>query len=141
VAIPDYTDCTPEVKEPRWCRKFLQLLGQTGIVSAAAQGAGIERRTVYARRDKFPAFAAEWEEAARLGDDVLEDTARKRALKASDTLLIFLLKGAKPEKYRERMDLKHSGEIAIGEIADRARAKLAAIVDADAGEGGAGEPK
>lgn len=28
----------------------------------------------------------------------------------SDTLLIFLLKGAKPEKYRERLDVQHTGE-------------------------------
>lgn len=111
----DSTDSTVRA-EPRWCRKFLKLLGQTGIVSAAAQGVGVDRTTVYARRAACPEFAAEWEEAARLGDDVLEDTARKRALKSSDGLLIFLLKGAKPEKYRENSRVEHTGSIGITPI-------------------------
>lgn len=42
----------------------------------------------------------------------------------SDTLLIFLLKAAKPEKYRDRYDIRHSGaadlEVAIAEARARA---------------------
>ena len=36
------------------------------------------------------------------GTDQLEDIARQRAAEQSDTLMIFLLKGRRPEKYRER---------------------------------------
>jgi hypothetical protein len=36
----------------------------------------------------------------------------------SDTLLIFLLKGANPEKYRERADVRHSGTIDVSKLTD-----------------------
>lgn len=36
----------------------------------------------------------------------------------SDTLLIFLLKGARPEKYRERTDVRHSGKIDVSKLSD-----------------------
>lgn len=88
-------------KNRRWEPKFLDLVAKTGIISAAAQGAGVSRRYVYRLREEDPEFAARWEEAARIGIETLEDIAIKRAASTSDTLLIFLLKGAKPEKYRE----------------------------------------
>jgi hypothetical protein len=36
----------------------------------------------------------------------------------SDTLLIFLLKGIRPEKYRERTDVRHSGKIDVSKLSD-----------------------
>lgn len=36
----------------------------------------------------------------------------------SDTLIIFLLKGARPEKYRERTDVRHSGKIDVSRLTD-----------------------
>ncbi len=66
-----------------------------------------------------------------MGADLLEDEAVRRAKdgveepvyqggklvghvqKYSDTLLIFLLKGAKPEKFRERSQHEFSGEDGI----------------------------
>lgn len=36
----------------------------------------------------------------------------------SDTLLIFLLKAANPEKYRERTDVRHSGKIDVSKLSD-----------------------
>lgn len=45
------------------------------------------------------------EEAA----DVLEAEARRRAtVGGSDVLLIFLLKGARPEKYRDRYEVRQA---------------------------------
>jgi len=43
--------------------------------------------------------------------DVLEAVARRRAVQGSDTLLIFLLKAARPAKYRERHQVEHSGRL------------------------------
>lgn len=40
-----------------------------------------------------------------MGADVLEGEASRRAMSGSDLLLIFLLKGLRPEKYRERVTL------------------------------------
>lgn len=45
----------------------------------------------------------------------------------SDTLAIFLLKGIRPEKYRERADVRHSGKIDVGALSD---AELLAITEA-----------
>lgn len=36
----------------------------------------------------------------------------------SDTLMIFLLKGIRPEKYRERADVRHSGKIDVSKLSD-----------------------
>jgi hypothetical protein len=44
----------------------------------------------------------------------------------SDTLTIFLLKGIRPEKYRDRADVRHSGKIDIGAMTD---AELLAIAE------------
>lgn len=44
----------------------------------------------------------------------------------SDTLMIFLLKGIRPEKYRERTDVRHSGKVDIGALSD---AELLAITE------------
>ncbi len=47
----------------------------------------------------------------------------------SDTLIIFLLKGARPEKYRERADVQHSGPgggpIEVSDARERLADKLA----------------
>ena len=45
----------------------------------------------------------------------------------SDTLMIFLLKGIKPEKYRERSDVRHSGNIDVSTLPN---AELLAITEA-----------
>ncbi len=39
----------------------------------------------------------------------LEAEARRRAREGSDVLLIFLLKANRPEKYRERHEVRHTG--------------------------------
>ena len=45
----------------------------------------------------------------------------------SDTLLIFLLKGAAPEKYRERLEVRGAlGKIDFGRMIDEQLARIAA---------------
>lgn len=43
--------------------------------------------------------------------DVLEATARKRAVEYSDTLLIFLLKGLRPSVFGERVRVTNEVEV------------------------------
>lgn len=113
-------------------KAFLAAYAQTGNISVAAKIANVGRRDHYrwlddARYEK--AFNDAHEEAC----DRLEAEARRRAVqgveepvygklpgkatgtgqvgtirKFSDTLLIFLLKGARPEIYRERFE--HTGK-------------------------------
>lgn len=101
-------------------RAFLAAFAKTGIVGAAAEEAGIHRSSVRIWRAQDPDFAAAYEAAYDEAGDHLEREALRRATlgveevvyhqgrpvgtqkRYSDTLLIFLLKGARPEKYRER---------------------------------------
>lgn len=85
-----------------WEPAFLAALAQVGVVTQAAQIAGIGRQHVYEHRRKHPDFAAAWRNARREAADNLEVEARRRALfEGSDTLLIFLLKAARPKKFRD----------------------------------------
>lgn len=84
---------------------FLATFAKQGNISGAARVAGIGRRTVYDWLHSDPAFVAKYDEAQDEAIDGLEGEAFRRAFEGSDTLLIFLLKGAKPTKYRERVDV------------------------------------
>lgn len=83
--------------------------------------------TAYGWRKDDPAFAKAWDEAKAIGLEALEDEALRRAFEGydkpivhmgiitdtvkeySDTLAIFLLKGGKPEKYRDNVRQEISG--------------------------------
>ena len=88
-----------------WQDRFLSLLESTFSVSAAASGAGIDRRTAYRHKDSDPEFSARWESALANAIDSLEEAAYKRAREMSDTLAIFLLKTRRPDLYRDRQDV------------------------------------
>lgn len=116
--------------------RFLAALAGCGNVTRAAEAAGIHRDTAYAWRHADPAFAADWDSAFDEAAPVLEEEAFRRAHdgveepltcgkglvldadgvpvtvhRYSDTLLMFLLKGVKPEKYRE--NVRHSGAVSL----------------------------
>lgn len=119
------------IRTPEKEKEFLEALSETCNVSKACEISDIARSSVYAWRTDDLEFAMRWDKALELGVEALEDEATRRAKsgvdepvfyqgsqcgtvrKYSDTLLIFLLKGAKPEKYRERIDsnMNHSGNI------------------------------
>ena len=98
--------------------KFLSALSESGIVGAACDIAGIGRRTVYEWRSVDDAFAAKGYEALQNAGERLEAEARKRAVNGSDTLLIFLLKGIYPEKYRDRYDVRSENKVTVKHDAD-----------------------
>jgi hypothetical protein len=113
---------------PKKRASFLAALAESGNVSEACKLAVVSRDCVYRLRKNDTDFAAAWEAAIEIACDVLEKEARRRAVdgwlepvhhlgiptsyvvKYSDTLLIFLLKGANPEKYRERYDVNSRGK-------------------------------
>jgi len=102
---------------------FLAEYRLCATVTHAAEIALISRRTHYVWIEKDSAYAAAFEEAKVAASDALIKEARRRAVqgveepvfykgelvqtirKYSDTLLIFLLKGALPEVYRERYEI------------------------------------
>ncbi len=87
-----------------WRSAFLAALCKFPNVSKAAKAAQITRNAAYAARQVDPEFAQQWEDAWQEGIEHIEEVALQRATRAknaSDTLLIFMLKGLKPEVYRE----------------------------------------
>ena len=106
---------------------FLAALAEVGNITQAAEIAGIDRKTHYIWMKNDPDYSAAYEAAMEQAADRLEQEARRRAVEGvakpvfyqgrqvgvvqeySDTLLIFLLKGARPEKYAERYDQRISG--------------------------------
>lgn len=115
---------------------FLDAYAACGNISAACKALGISRQTEHMWR-KLPEYRKLFMDAHEAAADALEAEARRRAVDGvsklvlykgepvkvknpktgeetylttkefSDVLLIFLLKGVRPEKYRERYE--HSG--------------------------------
>lgn len=104
-------------------KAFLVAFAECGNVTQAALSAGIVRQTHYDWLDKFPEYAELFEQAKESAADRLEQEARRRAvqgveevvyyqgkevgrqLRYSDNLLMFMLKGERPEKFKDRTEL------------------------------------
>lgn len=84
-----------------WRPAFLAALRNSGNVRASCQAAGIGRSVAYDQKEDDPIFAKAWADAMEDACDALEAAAQARAMTSSDTLLIFLLKAHRPEKFRE----------------------------------------
>jgi len=117
-----------------WHPSFIAALKNSGNVRAACHAAKVDRKTSYNHKAAFPDFEEQWETAMEDAVDSLEAVAVTRARSSSDTLLIFLLKAHRPEKYRERLDVSMS---------NKTEAELLAIIGAGrvggAGAAGTGE--
>lgn len=114
------------VEKGDWKPIFLRELARVGIVGAACKKAKIGRTTAYKVREEDAEFKAAWDAAVDDAADEMESEAWRRGNKGvlkpiyqggkqvgtvreySDTLLIFMLKGARPEKYRDRQETKHT---------------------------------
>lgn len=108
--------------------EFLAAYERLGNVAGAAQVAGVNRTSHYLWM-KDPKYAEKFQTAHEQAIDALEKEARRRAVegfdepvyfkgemagtirKYSDTLLIFLLKGARPEKFRENHRVQVEGQM------------------------------
>jgi len=91
--------------------RFLESLRETGNVRLACEAAGKPRRTVYNWRDRWTTFEDEWDDALEDACDTLEREAWIRATEGqSDRLLMFLLKAHRPNKFKERAAVEHTGE-------------------------------
>lgn len=103
--------------------RFLKEFAQNGNVSVSCRAAKVGRRTIYDWLEVDPTFKGLYEEAHDEALDALEEEARRRAVdgvnepvyqggekvgtvrKFSDALLILLLKGKRPDTFRERHEV------------------------------------
>lgn len=118
-------------------KKFLAAYRVCGNISRAAKAAKIDRRQHYTWLDDDADYKTAFNIAHEDAIDMLEDEARRRAIEGtrrfkfhngkpirdpktkkpyseldySDTLLIFLLKGARPDIYRDNSRVQFDGSI------------------------------
>lgn len=118
---------------------FLEHLAKTANVTESCRIAGCGRTTVHEWRRDEPDFAAAWDDALDAATDALEFAARQRAVdgieeyvvsmgqivrdpetgkplkqkKYSDALTALLLKAHRPERFRERHEVKQTGNVTL----------------------------
>ena len=126
-------------------KAFLSAIALTGNITQAAKAAKVARQTHYDWIQSDPEYLTKFYAAMDEAIELLEAEARRRAyegchkpiyqggvkvgeqIEYSDTLMIFLLKGARPEKYRDniKMDVNDTTDYAAKLKAARERVKLA----------------
>ena len=127
------TKASKKLKRRR--KTFLKALANNGgQVAKAARAAGYANSGALRKHyDNDANFAAQWDAAAEAAADDLESEAIRRArdgvykpvwyrgecvghtIEFSDTLLMFMLKGARPDKFAERkkVDTTVDGEVGV----------------------------
>lgn len=130
---------------------FLDALANTGVVKTAITVSGVRSYSTCKRwRDTDPVFAEAYDEALEAAADLLEQEARRRAVEGtvrvkfhpktgelvdeiqySDSLMMFLLKGSRPDKFAERTksELSGPGGAPIETNDGAAAARIAAIFE------------
>jgi hypothetical protein len=103
MASPPTPSLFPHIRHPQ--KRALLLAYTTSLrITEACRQAKVGRQTHYLWMRKDPAYVEAFAVAKQMACDYLEDVAIERATEGphpSDTLLIFLLKGAMPHKYRD----------------------------------------
>jgi len=87
-------------------RQFLATYSKTANYMLSCKAAGVTRQAVWLWKKNDKAFLEELEEARQEYLDYLEALALSKA-KASDTMLIFILKANMPWKYGDRNTTYH----------------------------------
>ncbi len=132
---------TPSIT-PEHQQFYLAALREGATHKRAAKDSGVSYSTWNRYRKSNPWFEEFIEEAIEEGSDELEEEATRRAVKGidkpivykgeitgytkeySDTLLIFLLKARRPEKFRERQEVQHTGPDGLAERMAEGRRRL-----------------
>jgi len=128
-----------------WRPAYIKGLSETGKHTTAAEFAGIDRLAAFHQRRSDPEFAAACEQAIQAASESLEAEAIRRAKEGvqrlkfnsktgeayrdprtgeyyveheySDTLMTLLLRGLRPDRYRDRssVEMEHSGGVQVEE--------------------------
>lgn len=127
---PDRTiaERKPEVRGD-WKARFIDAFREHRKVTVAMSVSGVSRSALYEARHTDTDFGAAWLEVEEEIVEELEAEAYRRAVTGvqkplvsagkyvtdvteySDSLLTLLLRARRPERYRERHTVEHSGEV------------------------------
>jgi hypothetical protein len=123
-----------EMEDRKWTPKlvielkmvFLRAFARHGIISDGTLAAGITYKTYYRWKKEDESFNEDCKTALTMANDLMEREARRRGIEGferpiiyqgeitgeytdySDALLTTLMKGNRPEKYKERTQLSGS---------------------------------
>jgi len=116
--------------------KFLENFAKTGHFTMSCKVAGVTATTVYQYMRTSDEFKAAVEEAREYSVELMESEARRRAVEGisriiyyqgmpcgreqqySDGLLMFLLKGNAPGKYKDRAEINSNVNMTVKSLAD-----------------------
>lgn len=139
----------------KWRAAFLEHFKLYGIVRDACEAAGVETSTYYRQLKRDPEFAAEVADATELAADVLErvahgwattgvpeetvtvtehpdgsvTTVTRRTTTRSPYVLIQLLKARRPEKFRERYEVRTEASPVAYDFSKLSTEELATVYD------------
>ena len=139
---------------PQTRARVIQEFLACGRIDLACQRVGVDRGCHYDWLKADPGYAAEFASARKQTADILEDEAWRRAVEGvdkpvyqggelvgtvreySDSLMTWLLRGLRPERYREHVDVTtHDGDLAarIQAAQERRRLRQAEAVEITGG--------
>lgn len=127
-------------------RAFLAAFREMGVIKRACEVAEVGRTTHYEWLERIPGYREAYDAAKEDAADNLEAEVYRRAVKGvrkpvgwymgkaggyvreySDVLLIFYLKGLRPEKFRERVDIRGTlAHVDLSQLSDALLARIAA---------------
>lgn len=128
-------------------RAWLEAFEEHGTVVEACRQTGMVRSTVYRWRQDDKSFEVAWADIEEATTERMEREAYRRAVegvveplvsagklvtdvrKFSDTLLIFMLKSRRPERYRDNVKVEHSGRVEHTEALPDDPAELERLAD------------
>lgn len=88
-------------------QKVLNEYVRCGVIGTACDRAGVRRNVHKEWLERFPKYKELYEEIREKYVDGLEVVAHERAREKSDSLLMFLLKAERREKFGDRTELDH----------------------------------
>lgn len=95
-------------------RRFLKVFRNNGgKLFLACELMGLHHNTVWEWRQKDKEFAGRYEAALEASTDEMEREMERRAKKKSDLLIMFSLKGRRPDKYRDNAKLDVAGSVTV----------------------------
>lgn len=141
----DTSDTASRARTEDWSREaFLAAFEESGMVIEACEMVGIARSTAYLERQRNEDFAIAWADVEERSTERMEREAYRRAVEGtvepvvsagkhvtdvrrySDSLLQFMLKARRPDRYRENVKVEHGGT-----IHQEVRVDLAKLPDED----------
>lgn len=94
--------------EQRQKARYLQAVAKVGTLTAGCRAARCSPHTVYKWREHDLEFSVSEHQTREAFADQIEEYVVKMAKANNVTAAIFLLKALRPDKYRERLDLRHT---------------------------------